>query len=383
MHDVIIAGVGMTPVGEHWTHSVRSLAADAGHQALAQSGLDKVDALYVGNAYASILNNQHHLGALIADYMGLTGVEAYNCEAADASGGSAVRTAYLAIRSGAIKTALVIGVEKVSDTVGSARIRGGTISLDADYEAAQGATLAAMAAMLMRRYMHEYGVGLDAFAGFSVNAHTNGQRNPNAMFRNALRPAVFESAPMISDPVNLFDGAPDADGAAAVVLTSDENDPGYSQAVSILGGAVGTDHFMLQDRHDPLVLRSVERAVGQAYHQAGMSAGDMDLFELHDSFTIMTALSLEAAGFAERGEGHKLAEAAVQRNGQIPISTFGGHKSRGFPAGASGVYQIAEATLQLRGQAGDNQIHGATRALTLNLGGLASTAVANVLGIRS
>jgi acetyl-CoA C-acetyltransferase len=380
MRDVAIIGVGMTPVGEHWDSSLRMLAADAIKAALADARIKSVDSLYVGNAYGGTISSQTHLGALIADYSGLIGIEAYSVEAAEASGGAALRTGYLAVASGVVETALVVGVEKSSDAIAAGRVEGVSVSLDADYESIQGATMPALAALLMRRYMYEYDVELSAFEGFSVNAHANGKRNPYAMFRNTLKPGAFAKASMVSDPVNLFDGAPDADGAAAVILTSTERAADIvSQPIQIRGSAVATDTLTLQDRSDMLHLKAVELSVSRAFAQAGVSRSDIDFFELHDAFTILSALTLEAAGFAARGKGWSLANEAIGLQGKLPVSTFGGLKSRGNPVGATGVYQAVEATLQLRGGADENQVEGAKVAIIQNLGGLASTAVTHIL----
>lgn len=381
MRDVAIIGVGQTPVGEHWESSLRMLAADAIHAALADAGVDGADALYVGNAYGASFSSQSQLGALVADYAGLAGIEAFSIDAADASGGAALRAGYLAVASGAVETVIVAGVEKSTDTVGSDHMRARNVSLDADFESVHGATLPAMAALLMRRYMVEYGLELSAFEGFSVNAHGNGSKNTNAMFRNILKVGSFARSPMISDPVGLFDSAPDADGAAAVILTSAERAADLvPQPVRITGSAAATDRFALQERPDMLFLSAANRSAYAAYAQAGISPTDADLFELHDGFTILAALTLEATGFAERGQGCRLAqEGQIGLQGSLPISTFGGLKSRGNPAGASGVYQAVEAVLQLRGLAGANQVANAQTALIQSLGGLGSTAITHVL----
>lgn len=383
MRDVAIIGVGQIPVGEHWDSSLRMLAAEAIQKALEDAGIKQVDALYVGNAFGSTFSSQLHLGALIADYAGLDGIEALTVEAADASGGAALRAGYLAVASGAVETALVVGVEKSTDTIGSARVEARGVSLDADYEAAQGATLTALAALLMRRYMHEYGLDLSVFEGFSINAHANSAKNEYAMFHNLIKPGRFAKAPMVSEPVSLFDSAPDADGAAAVLITSLERATDLvPQPVRITGSAVATDTLTLHDRTDLLGLKAVTLATQKAYAQADIQTSDVNLFELHDAYTILSALALEAAGFAQRGEGWKLAQSnAIFPNGSIPISTFGGLKARGNPVGAAGVYQAVEACLQLRGSAGSNQIANAHTALIQSLGGLGSTAVTHVLQV--
>lgn len=381
MHDVAIIGLGQTPVNEHWDRSLRELAAEAVHAAVDSAGDVLIDALYVANAYGGPISSQTHLGALIADYTGLAGVEACTIEAAEASGGAALRTAYLAVASGAVKTALVLGVEKMTDSIAGDRIRGRNMSLDADFEAAVGTSLTAQAGLLMRRYMHEYGLELDAFEGFSINAHANGSRSPLAMFRNQIKPGRFATAPMVSDPVSLFDSAPDADGAAAIILTRAERAVDLvPHPVRITGSSMATDTLALHDRADMLFLQAAQLSTQHALQRAGVTTADVDLFELHDAFTVLSALSLEAAGFAERGEGWKLAQdGVISLTGRLPISTFGGLKSRGNPAGATGVYQAVEACLQLRGEAGVNQVENARTALIQSLGGLGSTAVTHVL----
>ncbi len=381
MQDVAIIGVGQVPVGEHWDMGLRQLALGAIRAALQDARLDHADAIIVGNALGGNLSGQNHLGALVADSTGLSGVEAVRVEAADASGGMALRQGYLAVASGLAETVLVVGVEKATDRTGPERDTSLATTLDADYEATPGATPAALAGLLMRRYMHEHGVALEQFEPFSINAHANGALNANAMYRNKLRPGAFAKAPVVADPVNLFDSAPEGDGAAAVVLTSAARALDLApRPVRIAGSAAATDTLALHNRTDLLFLRAANLAAGRAYEAAGIAPGDLHLAELHDSFTVLTALQLEAIGFARRGEGWKPAvEGAIGREGRLPISTFGGLKARGNPLGATGVYQAVEVALQLRGEAGDNQVSGARLGLALNLGGLGGTAVAHVL----
>jgi acetyl-CoA C-acetyltransferase len=383
MRDVAIIGVGQTPVGEHWESSLRMLGADAVHAALEDAGIRQIDALYVGNAYGSSYSSQTQLGVLIADYAGLSGIEAYTVEAGDASGGAALRTAYLAVASGAVNTAMVLGVEKSTDSIGTARVAARGVSLDADFESMHGATLTALAAMLMRRYMYEYNLELGAFEGFTINAHANGGRSANAMFRNQIKPGRFAKAPMVSEPVSLFDGAPDADGAAAIILTAADSAADLvPQPVQIIASSAATDTLALHDRADMMSFNAVRLSTSKAYTQAGIQPGDINLFELHDAFTIFSALTLEAAGYAERGEGWKLAQdSVIGLNGSLPLSTFGGLKARGNPAGATGVYQAVEATLQLRGLAGANQVEGAKIAMVQNLGGVASSAITHIFRV--
>jgi acetyl-CoA C-acetyltransferase len=342
---------------------------------------NEIDAIYVGNMLAGELSNQNHLGALIADFAGLRGAEALTVEAADASGGAALRQAVLAVQSGLVQTALVVGVEKVTDETGAPVLAALATALDGDYETVHGQTLSGAAALLMRRYMHEYGLTLADFAGFSVNAHANAAANPRAMYRNRLRPEGFVAAPMTAEPVSLFDEAPAGDGAAAVIVTaSDRAADMVARPIRIVASALATDALALHDRRDLLWLGAAERSARRAFEQAGLSPGDIDVAELHDSFTILAALALEACGFAARGEGWQLArDGEIGRGGRLPISTFGGLKARGNPIGATGVYQIVEVAQQLRGAAGDCQVAGARVGLAQNLGGMAATAVTHIL----
>lgn len=383
MQDVAIIGVGQTPVNEHWNQSLRELAGDAIHSTFSDASCDAVDAIYVGNAFGATFSSQTNLGTLIADHVGLSGVEAFTIEAGDASGGAALRAGYIAIASGLMNAVLVVGVEKPSDIVGAAHTEARNVALDADYESIQGATSASLAGLLMRRYMHEFGIELSQFEGFSINAHANGSHNEYAMYRNKLRAGVFMKAPMISDPINLFDGAPDGDGAASVMLASIEFAEKLGKPyVRIAGSAMATDTMKLQDRSDLLYFRAVERSTTAALQQAGISIEEVSLFELHDSFTIITTLSLEAMGLINRGEGWRLADGdipAIALHGSHPISTFGGLKSRGNPAGAAGVYQAVETVIQLRGQAKQNQVDGAKWGLIQNLNNMANTAVTHIL----
>ena len=382
--DVSIIGVGQTEVKEMWETSIRHLSWYAIEAALDDAHVSKVDALYVGNMLAGELSQQNHLGALVADFAGMRGIEAVTVEAADASGGAALRQAVLAVKSGMVETALAVGVEKMTDQTGASVTRAMATGLDTDYEMMQGLTMAGMGALIMRRYMYEHGVELADFAGFSVNAHANGADNPLAMFRNRLRAESFTTAPQVATPVSLFDMAPLADGAAAVIVTSKERAMDMvPQPVEIIGSAIATDAFALHDRRDLLWLKAAELSAKRAMAKAGVSHDDIDLFELHDSFTIMAALSLEATGFAERGKGWQMAkDGEIGRNGRLPISTFGGLKARGNPGGATGMYQIVEVARQLRGQAGDNQVEGAKIGMAQNLGGSGATAVTHILQVR-
>ena len=392
MSEVIIAGIGQTEVGEHWDIGLRELAFAAIQDAVNDAGGLKPQSLFVGNMLAPNLSNQAHLGVLLADYAGLLGIEAVTIEAAGASGGAALRQGYLAIASGMVDVALVVGVEKFTDQVGSGVETALATASDSDFEAVQGMTPAAQAALLMKRYMHEYEVPKDGFAGFALTAHANGVANKNAMFRKAIKPETYAKAEMVSNPLNMFDMAPNADGAAAIVLTRRDLLPSnFSHPlVKIAGSASSSDTLALHDRKDMLYFDTAQISAGKAMKQVGAVLDNIDLFEYHDTFSIYAALQLEAVGFAIKGKGWKLAAdgcialvpPAVEllaNKPHIPCATMGGMKARGFAGGAAGVYQAVDAVTQLQGRAEANQIPNVKTALIQSLGGPASTAVSHIL----
>ena len=382
MTEVVIAGIGQTEVGEHWEIGLRDLAFAAIQAAVKDSGSMRPQALYVGNMLAPNLSNQAHLGALLADYAGLLGIEAVTIEAAGASGGAALRQGYLAIASGMVDVALVVGVEKFTDKVGRGVDTALATTSDSDFEAVQGMTPGAQAALLMKRYMHEYQVPADGFAGFALTAHANGVGNPYAMFRKAIKPATYAIAELVSDPLNMFDMAPNADGAAALILTRRELLPSNfpNPIVKIAGSGSASDTLALHDRKDMLYFDTAQISAGKAMKQAGVILEDINFFEYHDVFSIYAALQLEAVGFAIRGQGWKLAaNDEIGLKARIPCATMGGMKARGFAGGAAGVYQAVEATTQLRDEAEANQIPNAKVGLIQSLGGPAATAVSHIL----
>ncbi|MCX7977021.1 MAG: thiolase domain-containing protein, partial [Bellilinea sp.] len=230
---------------------------------------------------------------------------------------------------------------------------------------------------------HQYGAPRSAFGAFPVLAHANAVNNPFAMYRRAIDQDTYEKAPPVADPLNLYDQASYADGAAAVLLTTPEKarQAGIGHPLVRVRGAGGViDTLALHDRPDPLAFEAARYAVQRACEMGGILPGEADLFEVDDAFSIYAVLGLEAAGFAERGEGWRLGQNGDLRlNGRLPVLTMGGSKGRGNPLGAAGVYQIVEAVQQLRGEAGANQVADARMALTLNLGGPASSAFAHVL----
>jgi acetyl-CoA C-acetyltransferase len=380
MTEIVIAGIGQTQVGEQWDIGLRDLAFAAIQEAVKDAGGLKPQSLFVGNMLAPNLSNQAHLGVLLADYAGLLGIEAVTVEAAGASGGAALRQGYLAIASGMVDVALVVGVEKFTDKIGADVESALATTGDSDFEAVQGMTPTAQAALLMKRYMHENDVPKDGFAGFALTAHANGVANKNAMFRKAIKPETYAKAELVSDPLNMFDMAPNADGAAALVLTRRDLLPSDWHAsrplVKIIGSASSSDTLALHDRKDMMFFDTAHISAGKAMKQANLIFENIDLFEYHDTFSIYAALQLEAVGFAVKG---KAADGEIGLKGKIPCATMGGMKARGFAGGAAGVYQAVDAVTQLQGQAEANQVAEAKTSLIQSLGGPGSTAVSHIL----
>lgn len=382
MTDVVIAGIGQVPVGEHWDVSLRSLAARAIQAARKDAPGLQPQAMYIGNLLGSTVSHQANLGALLTDDTGLSGIEGITVEAAEASSAGAFRLAYLAIASGYVDTALVVGVEKITDMVGPGVESAIGQILDTDYESYSGLTLNGAAALLMQRYLYEHKVNHEEFAGFAMLGQGNAVNNPNAYFQKALKAETYATAEPVCDPLNLFDISPVADGAAALLLTRRSLAPKDlpHPLIKVTGSAVAIDALSLHDRVNPLTFLAARQSLREACRQAGILPEDADFFELSDAYTIYAALTLEACGFAKPGESARLARAGYYSlGGKLPINTLGGMKGRGNPLGASGAYQLVEAVQQLRGTAGENQLKKARRATVQSLGGPASTAITHVL----
>jgi acetyl-CoA C-acetyltransferase len=357
------------------------MGAQVVQRAMADAGVDRVDALMCGNMLSDELQGQKHLAALIADEAGLRGIEALEVGAVTASGAAALRMAFLAVASGQAELAVAVGVEKMSDGVAMPAI---SKALDADREVANGATMISRNAELLALYFERTRAPAHAMVWFAVNAHKNARNNPHALFHE-LRVSVRKAATsrIVHAPLRLYDCAPICDGAAAVVLAPADQARAFSDhPVSILASSVATDRFRVEDRADPLLLEGSQISAHKAFRQANVNRGDVSFFEVHDAFSIMSCLQLEAVGFAEPGEGWRLAaDREIGIKGRIPICTMGGLKARGHPIGASAVYQAVESVLQLTGRAGKNQVREAKVALMQSIGGAASTVVTHVFGV--
>ena len=382
MRQVAILGIGQTKIDEHWDLSLREIGGNAAFAALQDSGMDRVDSLFVGNMLSPLVSGQNQLGTFFSDWVGLWGQESVKVEAACASGAAALRAGLMAVASGDIESALVVGVEKMTDKAGHDVTAALATAADADYEVEQGVSFVGINALIMRRYMHEYGWKHADFAPFSINAHANAMHNPYARLHQKINVEQFEKSAMVATPVNLLDASPIGDGAAAVVIVPAEKVVSLNgkPRITIAGSASATDSIAVHSRKDPLFLSAAYLSAKRAYEMANVSLEDIDVFELHDAFSIMSALSLEACGFAERGQGVKLGlDNEIGPTGCVPICTRGGLKARGHPVGATGMYQIVEVVQQLRGECNGTQVDGAKVGMAQNIGGSGATILTHIL----
>lgn len=385
MNEVFIAGIGRTPVTRGTDQRPEKLGADAIRASLEDAGIaaQDIDALFVGNMASGILSGQMQLAALIAEQSGLAGLEAMTIEAACASGSAAMRTGYMSVAGGMHRAVVVCGTEQLAHAPKDAATSALATAADYELEGSQNETFISLNATLMRLYLERYSLEAEQLAGFSLTAHANAMTNPYALFHKRITLDDYRASRIVVDPLRLYDISPICDGAAAIVLMNADAARALNRnrpAVRVIASSVATMPLALANREDPLDLAAVRTSAAAAFNQAGITRDKVDLLELHDAYTIMTALSLEACGYAEPGEGWRLADSAhTGLGGELPIATFGGLKARGHPVGATGAYQIAEACLQLRGEAGENQIKNAEYAMTQNVGGTASTVVNHVL----
>jgi len=382
MRKIAILGIGQIKIDEHWELSLRELGGNAAFAAMQDAGMQKVDALFVGNMLSSTVSGQNQLGAFFSDWIGLWGQEAVKVEAACASGAAAFRAGLMAVASGDIDSALIVGVEKMTDKAGHDVTSALATASDADYELEQGISFVGINALVMRRYIHEFGWKHSDFAPFSINAHTNAMHNPFARLHQKINVDQFEKSSMIATPINLMDASPIGDGAAAVIIVPAKKVMSVAgrPRITVAGSASATDSIAVHSRKDPLFLSASYASSKRAYEMAGVTKDDIDVFELHDAFSIMAALSLEACGFAERGKGVQLGlDNEISPNGRVPVCTRGGLKARGHPVGATGIYQIVEVAQQLRSECGKTQVEGAKIGMAQNIGGSGATILTHIL----
>ncbi len=382
MREIAIIGIGQTKIHEHWERSIRDLAGEAFFAALKDARRESVEALFLGNMLSGLIDQQNNLGTVVADWVGLKG-EATKIESACSSGASAFRAGIMAVASGEVNSAMIVGVEKMTDAAPTEVTSALATAADSDWELEQGVSFVGLNALVMQRYMHEYGWKHEDFAPFSINSHANAIHNPYARLPFAISAKQYTNSAMIAAPINLMDASPTGDGAAAALIVPFESVRGDKQAVQIAGSGAATDTISVHSRKTPLFLQAAYLSVERAYAQAGVAPDDIDFFELHDAFSIMTALSLEACGFAEKGQGPRLGldDEIKIKGGRIPICTRGGLKARGHPVGATGMYQIVESVQQLRGECGETQVDGAKIGMAQNIGGSGASILTHILKI--
>ena len=382
MRKVAILGIGQTKIDEHWDLSLREIGGNAAFAAMQDAGMEKVDALFIGNMLSPMVSGQNQLGTFLSDWIGLWGQESVKVEAACASGAAALRSGLMAVASGEIDSALVVGVEKMTDKAGHDVTSALATAADADYEVEQGISFVGINALVMRRYMYEFGWKHEDFAPFSINSHANAMYNPFARLHQKINVEQFEKSSMVATPINLLDASPIGDGGAAVIIVPAEKVASVKgrPRVVVAGSASATDSIAVHSRKDPMFLSAAYESSKRAYEMAGLTKDDIDVFELHDAFSIMAALSLEACGFAERGKGVRLGlDNEIIPTGRVPVCTRGGLKARGHPVGATGMYQVVEVVQQLRGECDRTQVDGAKIGMAQNIGGSGATIITHIL----
>jgi len=378
MREVAIVAVGMTNFGELWQSSLRRMFVDAASVALDAAGVKKVDSIYVGNMSAGRFVDQEHLGPLMAAELGQAGVAAVRVESACASGGVALRTAFIEVASGMSDLVLATGVEKMTDGADVTAVL--ATAADQELEAYHGITFPGLYAMIARAHMQQYGTTEEDLAWVSVKNHRHGAMNPKAQFgREVTLEQVLNSTP-VAEPLRLLHCSPVSDGAAAVLLCPLDQAQKYTdRPVQIIGTGLSTAPMALADRADPTFLDAVHRSAVKAYGMAGIGPADVDVAEVHDCFAIAEICCIEALGFVEKGKGGSAARDGLTAiGGKIPVNTSGGLKSKGHPVGATGIAQTIEIFEQLRGEAGKRQVDGAKVGLTQNMGGSGASSATHV-----
>ncbi|MET1128792.1 MAG: acetyl-CoA acetyltransferase [Thermoproteota archaeon] len=372
MRRVYVAGVGLTRVGRHFDKGLLELAAEAAFKAIDEVQL-KPEAVIVANMLSSTLQEQDNLGSYIAGGLGLSGTQAFKVEAGDGSGGAALLAAYSLIASGTVSSVLVVGVEKMTDYPTSTVYKASSQVLDAEYELYYGATMASLHAMMMRRYMEKYEVPRDLVSEWPVLMHENGAQNPFAQIRRRISKDDVARSQIISDPITLMDSSPLGDGAAALLLVSDDEASRVQSKppVELVGVVSASDNVEFTARSELASIPAAREAAKKLQERFGVKAGEVDVVELHDSYTIAGLLLLEELGIADRGTAPRLLSEGRFRAGDRPaINLSGGLKSRGHPLGATGVYQAAEVVMQLRGDFPGLRQEGAETGIAVSMSGV-------------
>jgi acetyl-CoA C-acetyltransferase len=384
MRRVAVVGIGKTAFGAFPDRDLRSLAVEAGGKALKDASLkpDLVEAFYLGNFAGPSFVGQNHLAPYVAGGMGISGVPATRFEAACASSGAAFFHAWSAVAAGIYDVVVVAGVEKMTSqpTPRVAEILAGAGDMNGEMRA--GATFPALFAMIARRHMFQYGTTREQLAAVSVKNHANGAKNPLAHMRKVVSMEQVLAGKAVAEPLTVYDCSLVSDGAAAVVLCSAERAAEFTaKPVYVLGVSQTSDRVALDEKDDITTLHAVRTSAEKAYRMAGVSAAEIQFAEVHDCFTIAEILAYEDLGFVPKGEGGPYAQSgAACLRGERPVNASGGLKAKGHPVGATGVGQICDVALQIRGEAGELQVARNQIGLAQNLGGSGATSVVTILG---
>ena len=382
MRSVAVVATGKTAFGSFPELNIRELAGEAGAKCLegSKAAPDQIEALYVGNFAGPSFVGQNHLAPYIGSALGLDGVPCTRFEAACASSGSAFFHAYSAVAGGLYDLVLVVGVEKMTsqttarttDILASAGDLGGEVKA--------GATFPSLFAMIAKRHMHEFGTTREHLAAVAVKNHANGAKNPLAHLRKPITMEKALAGRMIAEPLTLYDCSLISDGAAAVLLCAADRAAEFTdKPVCVRGVAQASDHLALDEKEDISTFPAVRAAGEKAFRAAGVRPKDIDVAEIHDCFTIAEIIALEDLGFVGRGRGGPATlEGYTALDGEKPVNTSGGLKSKGHPVGATGVAQICEVVEQIRGECGERQVKHAKTGLIENLGGSGATCVVSV-----
>jgi acetyl-CoA C-acetyltransferase len=370
----------MTKWGELWEKSLRSVFVESALLAIQDAGVDRIDSMVIGCMSSGLFIGQEHLSSLLSDYLGRNPVPASRVESACSSGGLALRQGFIEVASGMSDIVLVGGVEKMTDVTGCEATFALGTAADQEYESYHGLTFPGLYAMMAVAHMHKYGTTREQLAMVAVKNHDNGSKNPLAQFPFKITVEAVINSVLVADPLRILDCSPITDGAAAVILCPADKAKAFKKPfVRISGSGQATDTIALSSRNDIAWLESTHIAASKALSMAGRKIGDIDLFEVHDCFTIAEIMITEALGLVPKGQGGKaVAEGLTARNGKFPVNTSGGLKAKGHPVGATGVAQAVEIVKQLRGEAGERQIKNAKRGLAQNMGGTGGSALVHV-----
>jgi acetyl-CoA C-acetyltransferase/acetyl-CoA acyltransferase len=381
-----IAGAGVTQFGKHPERTGRDLFAEAGLEALDQSGVDPddVEALYYGNFMGELAEHQGHQGPLMAESIGID-VPATRLEAACASAGAAVREAVKTIRTGEAEVVVIGGAERMTNIGTAAATDALAIAADDLYEIRAGMTFPGAYALMARAYFDKYGGSREDLAHIAVKNHEHAVVNEHAQMRNEISLDDALDAPMIADPLGLYDSCPITDGAAAAVLTSEQYAEEHDLAapVAISGTGQGGDNLALQDRPHLAATPAADKAAEEAYTDAGIGPDDVDVAEVHDCFTIAEVLAIESLGFYERGEGITAAtNGETDRHGELPVNLSGGLKAKGHPVGATGIAQLATIAWVLDGShPRADAVPDGTVGVAHNAGGTVASTTVHILEV--